>query len=345
LTRIFLIRHAEAEGNLYRRAHGHFDGQITKRGHKQIDMLKKRFEHEKIDAAYSSDLTRARVTSASIHAPRGLALTATDQLREVNVGEWEDRPWGEIEHSSAGMCERFNSDPARWSVSGCEDYESVQKRMTECITDIAKRHEGGCVAAFSHGFAIRSFLCELFGYQSNETTKIPYCDNTAVALIHWEDGKLDLQYHGDNSHLTKENSTFAHQTWWRGGKVNENLRYSLSPEQSEQRKLYIASGGSVDVAPIEYEAFLDDEPVGVIGLNPDREDDAGCVDYIYVKPEMRRNGYGIQLVGQAVSEYRKMGRDKLRINADEDTLSFGLKYGFEKISNSVIEKDISRNIV
>ena len=346
MTQIYLIRHAEAEGNLYRRAHGHYDGQITKRGHKQIELLQKRFENEQIDAVYSSDLTRARVTSASIHAPRGLEVSATNRLREVNIGEWEDMPWGEIERVHGEMCKHFNSDPARWDVSDCEPYLSVQKRITDFITDLAQKHEGKSVAAFSHGFAIRSFLCGQLGYASDEVTNVPYCDNTAVALIIWENDKLTLKYHGDNSHLTTEDSTFAHQTWWRGGKVNENLHYKLSSEDSAQRAQFIASGGSINVAPVEFEAFLDDEPIGALGLDPNKDKDAGFVEYIYVKPELRRSGFGIQLVGQAISEYRKMGHNKLRIKADTaDTLDFGMKYGFEKVSDSVMEKDISRNII
>ena len=32
MTKIYLIRHAEAEGNLYRRIQGHWDGSITALG-------------------------------------------------------------------------------------------------------------------------------------------------------------------------------------------------------------------------------------------------------------------------------------------------------------------------
>ena len=39
MTKIYLIRHAEAEGNLYRRIQGHWDGSITHsgRGHAAPD--------------------------------------------------------------------------------------------------------------------------------------------------------------------------------------------------------------------------------------------------------------------------------------------------------------------
>ena len=43
MTKIYLIRHAEAEGNLYRRIQGHWDGSITPLGLQQIDALAQRF--------------------------------------------------------------------------------------------------------------------------------------------------------------------------------------------------------------------------------------------------------------------------------------------------------------
>ena len=62
MTKIYLIRHAEAEGNLYRRIQGHWDGSITALGLQQIDALAQRFRHEHIDALYCSNLSRARAT-------------------------------------------------------------------------------------------------------------------------------------------------------------------------------------------------------------------------------------------------------------------------------------------
>ena len=45
MTRIYLIRHAEAEGNIYRRMHGQYDSRITPNGMRQIAALEKRRSH------------------------------------------------------------------------------------------------------------------------------------------------------------------------------------------------------------------------------------------------------------------------------------------------------------
>ena len=61
MTKIYLVRHAEAEGNLYRIAHGHYNGLITDwRGPKQIRALAQRFEGIRVDAVYSSAHRRRR---------------------------------------------------------------------------------------------------------------------------------------------------------------------------------------------------------------------------------------------------------------------------------------------
>ena len=75
MTKIYLVRHAEAEGNLYRLVQGHFDGLVTKLGYDQIRALRRRFENIPIDAVYSSDLFRARTTARAVSEPRNLPFS------------------------------------------------------------------------------------------------------------------------------------------------------------------------------------------------------------------------------------------------------------------------------
>ena len=66
MTEIYLIRHTQAEGNLYRVMQGHWDGGVTELGLRQIDLLAERFKNIHIDALYSSDMYRARMTATAI---------------------------------------------------------------------------------------------------------------------------------------------------------------------------------------------------------------------------------------------------------------------------------------
>ena len=57
---LYLIRHCEAEGNLYRRCHGHYDGHPTVNGMAQCRALAIRMAPVPLTAVYASDLLRAR---------------------------------------------------------------------------------------------------------------------------------------------------------------------------------------------------------------------------------------------------------------------------------------------
>ena len=306
-----------------------------------MGLLKKRFESEKINAVYSSDLTRTRVTATALSEPRGLDITTTEMLREVCVGEWEDISWGDIGSIYPEMSANFGHDPAKWRVGGSEPYEDVIKRMMDFIKDTARRHDGEVIAFFSHGFAIRAFFCCLLGISSEEVWKIKYCDNTAVALLNYDNGELTVEYQGDNSHLSQETSTFARQKWWRAEKnmATENLRYVPLDKVRDSAIInsYHLEAGKRAAADKEYAAFLEDEPVGLLGLDTEKGSNEGCgwISSIYIDPDYRDMRFGVQLIGHAISEYRRMRRETLWIEAPRDSIVFHLckNYGFEVVSD------------
>ena len=94
MTRIYLVRHAEAEGNLYRIAQGQDNSILTDRGWRQVAALERRFADIPIDAVYSSDLYRTCATASAIFRPKNLPLRKHRGLREICVGIWEQRTWG-----------------------------------------------------------------------------------------------------------------------------------------------------------------------------------------------------------------------------------------------------------
>ena len=95
MTQIYLVRHAEAEGNLYRRIHGHYDSLITDLGYRQIAALAHRFESIHVDAVYASDLYRTCATASAIYRPKGLELHRRRDLPELKSSNFNLRSFGE----------------------------------------------------------------------------------------------------------------------------------------------------------------------------------------------------------------------------------------------------------
>ena len=120
MTTVYLVRHAEAEGNLYRRVHGWYNSLITDNGYRQIAALRGRFADIHIDAVYSSDLFRTMITAKAVYLSHGLELHTDPGLREISLGAWEDKPWGELERCDAMNLIRFNHSSPDFRVEGGE---------------------------------------------------------------------------------------------------------------------------------------------------------------------------------------------------------------------------------
>ena len=133
MTKIYLIRHAEAEGNLYRIAHGQEEGLITDyRGPRQMQALARRFRDIPVDAVYASDLIRTQTTAQAVYVPKGLPLHLEPAFREVHMGVWEGLTWRQIETRWPLQMMEFNHQLDRWQVEGCETAQTVLDRYLPC---------------------------------------------------------------------------------------------------------------------------------------------------------------------------------------------------------------------
>ncbi|MBQ1371692.1 MAG: histidine phosphatase family protein, partial [Oscillospiraceae bacterium] len=225
MTKLYLIRHAEAEGNIFRRMHGQYDSRVTLNGLRQIEALRRRFEPISVDAVYASDLFRTRKTAEAIYLPKSLPLHPDPRFREVGVGSWEDLPFGELEHSFPRELDCFSRDPEHWHVPGAESWEDYSARFETGLRELAEAHPNESVAIFTHGCILSGGLHRILGLPHNSAR----ADNSSVCLLHYENGSFSAEYLFDNSHLSEQISTQARQRWWRqqGGKFNLRFRPPL----------------------------------------------------------------------------------------------------------------------
>lgn len=357
MTTHYLIRHAEAEGNLYRRIQGQWDGEVTPRGRRQIDALAERFRTTALDAVYSSDMRRTIETAGALLRHHALALQTTPRLREIYMGAWEGLTWGDADYAEPEQMFFFNHDPARWSIPGAEPYSVVERRITSVLNDIAARHPDGTVAVVSHGTAIRTYLAARLGIASSDIGTLAHGDNTCVAKLEFENGAVRVVYHNDASHLPEELSTFGRQTWWKGvDKDPGNLRMEpmVFPRDNAfytacYRDAWRTIHGSEDgFTPQLYLAaahnhartrhavmrlISGDAPVGMIELDTAHPGAAGrlWVSFFYLTPEARGKGWGVQLLGHAVWFCETFGFPGIRLHCAAENAhanGFYAHYGF-----------------
>ena len=379
MTKVYLIRHAEAEGNYYRRIQGHWDGRITALGMRQIDALAERMKDVHIDALYSSDLSRTKTTAQAILKYHDLELHTDVRLREVCMGVWEGRSWGDVMHDDPVQYSNFSNDPANWQVEGGESWDHLQHRIYDAILDIAARHDGQTIAIVSHGTAIRALMCLLQGVGSSDIHTVRHGDNTCVTLLDVTKDGMEVEYACDNSHLSDELSTFSKQTWWRTGTDLGNLRFRPLDFETES-KFYLrcyedawrtSHGDTEGFVPGLYlisakrwqaenpgavaVALEDDTPVGIIALDTQRgaDEGKGWIGFFYLLPEQRGKRYASQLLGYATTLFTNLGRQAVCLHVSEDNLhaqGFYRHTGFVQVGETVgvgaplllMEKDLGR---
>ncbi len=355
MTSIYLIRHAEAEGNLYRIAQGQDNSNLTNRGWRQVRALEKRFSDIHIDAVYASDLYRTCATASAIYKAKDLPLHRCPSLREICVGRWEQRTWGDIYREDPVQMGYFNRQPDKWHVEGAETPGQVLERVLKAIRTIAAENEGRIVAVFSHGYAIRLVLAYLQGYPLERLGETPTGDNTAVSLLEAEGDTLRVVFRDDNSHLKtpefltgekvrKRANGLEPGLWFQPLRLPEQagfLRELLSPEWGAA---FDADRLLADTARREtLVGYLEEEPVGVVQFGPE----PGWISLLCIREDCRKRGFGAQLIGQAVQHTRPLGGGRLMTALAEGSAahSFFADYGFQPAGTledgrTCLEKDI-----
>lgn len=299
MTEIYFIRHAEAEGNVFRRLHGQYNSGVTPNGRRQIAALRQRFEPIRIDAVYASDLARTCITAGAICQPKGLPLQKEPRFREVCVGIWEDIPFGWLRRNDAERMQAFSHDQAHWFIDGCEPLPEYTGRFLRALDEVARKHDGQTVAIFSHGMVLRGVLQTLFGVEG-------HCENTGVTHLFYENGQSRLDYYNDASHISPEISTLGKQHWWRGDRKIDDLWYRTAEAGDGD---FLTALGCPNAACVRV-ALLGDSPVGAVALEQTDADAAPLV-FLGLLPQYRGLGLAAQLLGEAVSLSRAAGKRTL----------------------------------
>ena len=301
MTTLYLIRHAEAEGNVFRRLQGQYDSLITPNGRKQIAALERRFADIHVDAVYASDLTRTCITAGAVYKPKGLELHKDRRLREISVGVWENQPFGWLNHMDPERNRAFSHSPHTWSVEGSETFPVYT------------------VALFSHGMVLRGSLQTLFF--PGQDGAIQHCENTAVTCVRYENGEFTLEYLNDASHITEDISTLGKQMWWRGEKYKDFNMWYRDPEEGDKEVLE-ALGCPRGCTRI---SMLDNAVTGAVVV------EEGKLLHLALLPEFRGRALSPQLLGEAIAMGRKQGHNTLcTAHAPEHPAAVRLlaEYGF-----------------
>ncbi|MDH7479594.1 MAG: alpha-ribazole phosphatase [Syntrophomonadaceae bacterium] len=198
--RLWLVRHGETEWNRQARYQGHSDVPLNEEGMRQALKVAERLASEPVEAVYSSDLSRARVTAEIIAARHGAPLYVREVLRESNYGQWEGMSFKEIRERFPGSIERWLDDPEGSRPPGGESLGEVRTRALAAIKEIQARHPEDTVVVVTHGGVIAMLLMTYLGEDSSFLRRF-FGKNASVSLIELEGDRAEVVCWSDASHL------------------------------------------------------------------------------------------------------------------------------------------------
>jgi alpha-ribazole phosphatase len=192
-TRLLLVRHGEVEGHGEPRYNGQQDVPLTPRGFQHYRQLTERLRQRPIAAVYSSDLARCLEGAQMLAAAHGLRPVAMRRLRELHAGEWEGRPWSELQVRYPQKWQERLNDIVHYRIPGGENLLDLRERAHSAIAEIVARHPGQEVIVVGHGGINRIILLDALGAPLEGIFSLSQFYGCLNILDYRADGRVTVQ--------------------------------------------------------------------------------------------------------------------------------------------------------
>ena len=162
MSRLLLVRHGRTKLHQADRFWGSTDIALSDTGIRQAQKLRDRLAKEKLNAVYTSTLSRARSTTDIIASRRKTQVTVCQELNECNFGYIEGLTFNEIQKLHPELAEEL----LKWkavSFPGGESLEDMDKRVRSFLDRLDQHKEKDTVLIVAHGGPLRLIICNLLG--------------------------------------------------------------------------------------------------------------------------------------------------------------------------------------
>ena len=200
--KLLLVRHGETDWNLARRYQSYSDIPLNQNGIQQAQLLAKRLATEKIDAIYSSDLSRATETARYIANEHEQVSTiqCDPRWRELSFGKWEGLNHEELQTQWQTEVNAWYADPVNVSPPDGETMLQMSTRVQSGLDELKSKYSEETVLVVTHSGVIQVLLCLLLGMELNRYWQFHVVQASLTILNLYEDAAI-LEVFNDASYL------------------------------------------------------------------------------------------------------------------------------------------------
>jgi broad specificity phosphatase PhoE len=158
---LYVVRHGQTGGNKNRYV-GWEDEPLDDTGRAQAEQVARALDGRRIDAVYSSPLSRALDTARPLASLRGLELRVRDDLKEIDYGRFQGL-------LKADQPLRLRHDHRFEAMPGGESLQDVYRRIERfCLELRPELAAGGQLAAVGHFWSNRMLVGVMLGVPFEE---------------------------------------------------------------------------------------------------------------------------------------------------------------------------------
>lgn len=202
MTNIYLVRHCECEANIEQRLAGRTDFAVTEKGRGQLNGLAERFRHVKLDAVYTSPLSRTRATAEAIARYNGAPVSVDERFIEFNFGAIDGT---KVVDQPKEIMRSWREVPHRFSVPDGDSMDVFSRRAWESLLALVKENEGKTIAVATHGNVLRVLARALRRLPEDQLVAVRWSGNTAVHQVQFMDSEnWEYLLENDTSHVPQE---------------------------------------------------------------------------------------------------------------------------------------------
>lgn len=207
MVTLLIARHGQSNSNLVRIFTGQGETPLTPTGIKQGELLSDYIlQNYKIDAIYSSSLSRAVNTIKKVSDTLKMPVCTCNDLREIYGGEWEDKKFADLEIEYAEDYALWKSNFGLSRCTGGESPSDVKVRAVRAINKIVQENEDKTVLIATHAAVIRvlqGYFCSL---KDEELKDLPYVPNASLTKVVYKNGLFSSEFFGEVCYLNGLNT-------------------------------------------------------------------------------------------------------------------------------------------
>ena len=140
------------------------------------------------DSIISSDADRCRETALALSQPLALPVTLDTDWREIDFGQWEGRPWEDIEQEDPAGYWDWMEHFDQVAPPGGESFHLLQARVVRALETLITR--GGRHLVVTHAGPIRAALAWVENRPLRQAYEVQVPYSSVFDLIH-QDGKWE----------------------------------------------------------------------------------------------------------------------------------------------------------